>query len=43
MAAAKNCPQEHHLIAGANHYYFGQPAQCNQAAQLVKDWVDRQG
>ena len=43
MAAAKDCPQEHHLIAGANHYYFGQPAQCNQAAQLVKDWVDRQG
>ena len=43
MAAAKNCPQEHHLIAGANHYYFGQPAQCNQAAQLVKDWVGRQG
>ena len=43
MAAAKACPQEHYLIAGANHYYFGQPAQCNQSAELVKDWVGRQG
>ena len=42
MAAAKNCPQEHHLIAGANHYYFGQPALCNQAAELVRDWTGRQ-
>lgn len=43
MAAANKCPQEHHLIAGANHYYFGQPALCNQAAELVRDWVGRQG
>ena len=42
MAAASQCPQEHHLIAGANHYYFGQPALCNQAAELVQDWVERQ-
>lgn len=43
MAAAAHCPQEHHVIDGANHYYFGQPALVKQAAQIVRDWIDRQG
>lgn len=42
MAAASACPQEHHVIAGANHYYFGQARQCAEAARLVSDWVSRQ-
>jgi alpha-beta hydrolase superfamily lysophospholipase len=43
MAAASACPQEHHVIAGANHYYFGQPDHVKQAAALVQDWIARQG
>jgi len=30
-------------IAGANHYYFGQPDKATQAAQLCVDWLKRQG
>lgn len=43
MAAASRCPQEHHVIEGANHYYFGQPALARQSAELVRDWIARQG
>jgi pimeloyl-ACP methyl ester carboxylesterase len=43
MAAVKNCPIDHHLIEGANHYYFGQPSLAQQAAELVRDWVTAQG
>ncbi|MDE2561136.1 MAG: alpha/beta fold hydrolase [Sphingomonadales bacterium] len=43
MAAATNCPQEHHVIKGANHYYFGQADLARQAAELVCDWIARQG
>lgn len=43
MQAASRCPQEHHVIKGANHYYFGQPDLVKQAAGLVRDWVARQG
>lgn len=43
MAAANRCPQEHHVIQGANHYYFGQPQLVNEAAGLVQDWIARQG
>ena len=42
MAAANKCDQEHHVIAGANHYYFGQPELAAQATELVKNWIDRQ-
>ena len=42
MAAASKCDQEHHVITGANHYYFGQPELAAQATKLVKNWIDRQ-
>ena len=42
MAAANKCQIDHQLIAGANHYYFGQTPLAQQAAQLVKGWIDRQ-
>ncbi|MFM5918326.1 MAG: alpha/beta hydrolase [Novosphingobium sp.] len=43
MAATDKCSIDHHVIAGANHYYFGQPAQVNEAAMLVRDWIAKQG
>ena len=43
MAAASQCTIEHHVIAGANHYYFGQPEQQGQAAARVRDWIAAQG
>ena len=43
MAAASQCQIEHHLIAGANHYYFGQTALATRAAELVRDWIVAQG
>ncbi len=43
MAAANKCSIEHHVIADANHYYFGQPGQAAEAALLVRDWITRQG
>lgn len=39
MAAATRCEIEHHLIDGANHYYFGQPSLAQQAAETVRDWI----
>ncbi len=42
MAATNKCQIDHHLIAGANHYYFGQTPLAQQAAELVKGWIDRQ-
>jgi pimeloyl-ACP methyl ester carboxylesterase len=39
MAAASQCSIDHHVIEGANHYYFGQPELAQQAATLVRDWV----
>ena len=42
MAAASSCEIEHHLIAGANHYYFGQTDLAQRAAQLVRDWIAAQ-
>ena len=42
MAAADKCQIDHHVIQGANHYYFGQAAQVNEAAKLVRDWIARQ-
>ena len=43
MAAAAKCSIDHHVIQGANHYYFGQPQQVNEAATLVRDWIAGQG
>ena len=42
MAAADKCTIDHHVVAGANHYYFGQAQQVNEAATLVRDWIGRQ-
>ena len=39
MAAASKCEIDHHVIPGANHYYFGQPSLAGQAAELVRDWI----
>lgn len=39
MAAAVNAPQTHHVIKGANHYYFGQPEMAGEAARIAKDWI----
>ena len=39
MAAADKCQIDHHVIQGANHYYFGQAAQVKEAATLVRDWI----
>jgi pimeloyl-ACP methyl ester carboxylesterase len=43
MAAAVNCPKEHHVIAGANHYYFGQPQQAAQSAEIIRAWIAARG
>lgn len=43
MAAAVNAPQTHHVVKGANHYYFGQPDLCRQSAEVVKSWIASQG
>jgi pimeloyl-ACP methyl ester carboxylesterase len=43
MTAAGRCAIDHHVIQGANHYYFGQAAQVNEAATLVRDWIAGQG
>jgi dienelactone hydrolase len=40
MAAAKGAPQTHHVIQGANHYYFGQPRLSAEAAEKAKAWID---
>lgn len=41
-AAASNCPQTHHIVKGANHYYFGQPELAKEAAGHVLDWLAAQ-
>ena len=43
LLAAARTTTEHHVIEGANHYYFGQPEKSAQAAALVRDWMARQG
>lgn len=42
MQAASHCPQTHHVVKGANHYYFGQPQLVQQAAGIVQDWIEQQ-
>jgi alpha-beta hydrolase superfamily lysophospholipase len=39
MAAATGCAQTHHVVKGANHYYFGQPDLANQTAGHIRDWI----
>ena len=43
MQAARGCTIDHHLVKGANHYYFGQPDLAQEAANRVKNWIERQG
>ena len=35
--------KELHEIKGANHYYFAQPDQLNQAATLCVEWMEKKG
>lgn len=42
MDAAVRCTKDHHVIEGANHYYFGQPELAQQAADIVHDWIAAQ-
>lgn len=42
MDAAVHCTKDHHVIEGANHYYFGQPELAQQAADIVHDWIAAQ-
>lgn len=39
LEAARQVPQTHRVIEGANHYYFGQPELCAEAAGVLKDWI----
>jgi len=41
--AIKHSRKEAVSIAGANHYYFGQPDKANEAARICLDWLKRQG
>jgi alpha-beta hydrolase superfamily lysophospholipase len=42
MAAASKCRIDHHVVKGANHYYFGQPSLAQEAALQVRNWIERQ-
>ncbi len=42
MAAIRHAAKEHRVIAGANHYYFGQPERAAEAARIIRDWLLRQ-
>lgn len=39
MAAANKAPQQHHVIAGAEHYLIGQPDKTKEGVQLFADWL----
>lgn len=44
MAAATATPAlAHHVVAGANHYYFGQPEHASEAARIVRNWLVERG
>ncbi len=43
IAAAKGAAITHHHVKGANHYYFGQPELCAQAADHAIAWIAAQG
>jgi dienelactone hydrolase len=38
-AATSSSGVTHHLIQGANHYYFGQPELAADAANTVREWL----
>jgi len=38
-AATRVASLRHHVVKGANHYYIGQPALCEEAAGLIRDWA----
>ncbi|MCC6000366.1 MAG: alpha/beta hydrolase [Pararhodobacter sp.] len=42
-AAATMTDRTYHEIAGASHYYQGQPAEQAQAVQVVTDWMAARG
>lgn len=42
MEAAVHAPQTHHVIKGANHYYFGQNDLAKESAGLIKGWIEAQ-
>ncbi|SLJ99597.1 alpha/beta hydrolase [Novosphingobium mathurense] len=37
--AAVNAPQTHHVVKGANHYYFGQPEMAAEACEALNAWI----
>ncbi len=39
MAAAVKAPQQHHVIAGAEHYLIGQPDKAKEGVRLFGDWL----
>ena len=39
FAAAASVDKQMHTIAGATHYYAGQPAQLAEATTLVHAWL----
>lgn len=41
--AIAHSDKELHEIAGATHYYFGQPEQLQEAVTLCTNWLERQG
>jgi pimeloyl-ACP methyl ester carboxylesterase len=41
--AVPHADKERHMIAGANHYYFGQPDKLAQAVAIAADWLNRKG
>ena len=43
MAAATNAPTTHHVVRGANHYYFGQPELAAEAASKARAWIEALG
>ena len=41
LGAAKQVPQEHFVVEGANHYYIGQYDKAVEAAGIVHNWIGR--
>lgn len=39
MAAANSAPQQHHVIAGAEHYLIGQPDKTKEGVRLFEEWL----
>lgn len=41
LGAIPHAEKEHRVIAGANHYYFGQPDKAAEAVSAIRDWLAR--